>query len=260
MPKQTSLVSQYLENISRDALEKYQDIIKDYVSHQQGLYALYKGDKIYYVGLASNLRRRLRQHLNDRHGESWDRFSIYLTINSSHMKELETLLLRISLPKGNKVKGKFQKAESLRRRLDADIKEKQNRERGEIFGREEIQVKTPKRQIKKVRDVSDKSKRPLAGFLPHRIRIRAEYKGEIKRATLFKSGNIKFEEKSYSTPTAAAKAATKRKTISGWEFWQCKNEQGEWVRLSELRNHPVRKKIIRVRKKRMIKNLFFLDI
>ena len=74
------LVCQHLEHISRDALETYQRIIKSFVKGRHGIYALYKKDKLYYVGLASNLRNRLKHHLRDRHANRWDRFSVYLTI------------------------------------------------------------------------------------------------------------------------------------------------------------------------------------
>jgi len=74
MPRKSknNLVCQYLENISRKALEKYQDIIKKYVRDRHGVYALYRKNKLYYVGLASNLRSRLRHHLRDRHADAWD--------------------------------------------------------------------------------------------------------------------------------------------------------------------------------------------
>ncbi len=48
MVKQKALVSQYLENISREALEKYQNIIRRYVRRRQGVYALYRRKKLYY--------------------------------------------------------------------------------------------------------------------------------------------------------------------------------------------------------------------
>ncbi len=100
MAKHTPLVSQYLEKISRSVLEKYQGIIREYVAKRHGVYALYRGNRLYYVGLASNLRNRLRHHLRDRHGQSWDRFSVYLTIGDSHIKELESLVLRSSVHQG----------------------------------------------------------------------------------------------------------------------------------------------------------------
>jgi hypothetical protein len=65
------------------------------VRRRQGVYALYRRKKTYYVGLASNLRSRLVHHLKDRHGDSWDRFSGYFTIGDTHLKELESLNLRI---------------------------------------------------------------------------------------------------------------------------------------------------------------------
>jgi excinuclease UvrABC nuclease subunit len=101
------LVSQHLENISRTALEKYQTILKDYVKGRHGVYALYRKGHLYYVGLASNLRNRLKTHLKDRHAQTWDSFSVYLTINDSHLHELETLILKIASPKGNKQSGNF---------------------------------------------------------------------------------------------------------------------------------------------------------
>ena len=85
--KAESSVSQHLENISRDALEKYQNIIRRYVRRRQGVYALYRRKKLYYVGLASNFRSRLARHLKDRHGDSWDRFSVYFTIGDTHLPD-----------------------------------------------------------------------------------------------------------------------------------------------------------------------------
>src|SRR3989338_9700904 len=104
---QPNLVCQYLENISRKALEKYQDIVRKYVRGRHGVYALYRKNKLYYVGLASNLRSRLRHHLQDRHAQAWDSFSVYLTIGDQHLRELEALVLRIIDRKGNRKLGKF---------------------------------------------------------------------------------------------------------------------------------------------------------
>ena len=96
MSKRAPLVCQHLENVSRDVLEQHQDIVRQYVRQRQGVYALYRRNKLYYVGLASNLRGRLAHHLRDRHHDSWDRFSVYLTIGDRHLRELESLILRIT--------------------------------------------------------------------------------------------------------------------------------------------------------------------
>src|SRR3954452_5460717 len=100
MSRRAQLVCQQMENISSLVLEEYQDIIRRYIRGRNGVYALYKGEKLYYVGLATSLNGRLKQHLKDRHRGAWDRFSVYLTIADHHIKELESLLLRISKPAG----------------------------------------------------------------------------------------------------------------------------------------------------------------
>ena len=41
MKRRTQLVCQHLENISRQALERHQDIIGQYARGRQGIYALY---------------------------------------------------------------------------------------------------------------------------------------------------------------------------------------------------------------------------
>ncbi len=120
MPKRKPLLCQHLENVSRDLLEQNQEIVREYVRHRQGVYALYRRGKLYCVGLAGNRRSRLAHHLKDRHHESWDRFSVHLTIGDSHLRELELLILRIVKPAGNKQKGKFAKSEDLRRRFKRD--------------------------------------------------------------------------------------------------------------------------------------------
>jgi len=76
----------------------------------------------------ANLRSRLKGHLRARHGESWDRFSVYLTIGDSHIKELESLILRMASPAGNRMSGKFAKSEDLCKRLAWDIREMQRLE------------------------------------------------------------------------------------------------------------------------------------
>ncbi len=134
MAKRTPLVCQQLENISREALGKYQNIIRQYVRRRHGVYALYRRGKLHDVGLASNLRSRLGHHLRDRHQDSWDRFSVYLTIGDTHLKELEALILRIVKPAGNKVKGKFSKCEDIRKKFARDVRQHQRDELRSLLG------------------------------------------------------------------------------------------------------------------------------
>ncbi len=72
-----------------------------------GLYALYRGKKLYYVGLANNLFGRLHHHTRNRHRNRWNRFSIYRVSRVRFLKDIEALVLRISRPPGNSVSGNF---------------------------------------------------------------------------------------------------------------------------------------------------------
>jgi hypothetical protein len=63
-------VSQFLENVSRRALEDYQDVIRQFVRRRHGIYVLYRKNRVQYIGLAQNLRNRIRHHLRDRHADS----------------------------------------------------------------------------------------------------------------------------------------------------------------------------------------------
>lgn len=64
---------------------------------------------MYYIGLSKrSLRGRLRSHAQrDRHKGKWDSFSFYRIDKTRYIKDVESLLLRILKPKGNRVAGKF---------------------------------------------------------------------------------------------------------------------------------------------------------
>lgn len=201
MPRRTHLVCEYLENISRDLLEKYQAVIRCYVRRRHGVYALYRRGRLYYVGLASNLRSRLGTHLKDRHGDSWDRFSVYLTIGDSHLRELESIILRIVQPKGNKQKGGFPRAEDLQRRLKRDIHASQEMELVGLLGR-------PAKLIQEKNDSGTPAgRRPvLASYITAPLRLRARHKGKILRAVVRRDGRIRFGGTVYDSPSLAGAA------------------------------------------------------
>ena len=151
MSKRAQLVSQYLENISRDALEKYLHIVRRYVVGRQGVYAQYRRGKLYYVGLARDLRWRLNAHLKDRLAPHWNRFSVYLKIGEKHLKELESLLLRAVKPKpsGNAQTGKFASSENLAYQFKRQIKAHQRAELNVLVGQD-----TDLKRAQKAVDVS----------------------------------------------------------------------------------------------------------
>jgi hypothetical protein len=240
--KAKKLVIQHLENISRKALEDYQRNIQEYIKGKQGVYALYRGDRLKYVGLATDLRWRLMTHLRDRHAQTWDKFSVYFTADDEHLRELEALVIRIATPKENRVKGKLAGSENLRRRFQRDISVRQRQERNEIMGvAEEIsepgEAQERKRQAKRrnlVGGAGRKAELPLA-FVGKWFRIRADYKGKRYTAKVRANGKINLNGKLYSSPSFAGMAITRTVTLNGWRFWKHKNKNGQWVWIDELR-------------------------
>lgn len=218
-------------------LEKYQDIIRSYVIGRHGIYALYRNDKLYYVGLASNLRNRLKHHLKDRHAQNWNRFSIYFTISGEHLKDLESLLISVAHPPGNKQGGNFIRSEDLKRQFRKQISVCQRQELRGLFNE--------KTKASKVRVVHrDGRKTTLAKYLNKRIHIRFVYKGKLYIAHVRRDGTITFaadsaeakrlQGKEYGSPSMAAAAITKR-TMNGWSSWKYERSPGEWVLIDELR-------------------------
>ena len=73
-----------------------------------GIYALYDNHGLYYVGLTNySLRGRIQRHTKNRHKGKWERFSWYQIPKINYTKDIESIILRIVDPKGNRVKGKF---------------------------------------------------------------------------------------------------------------------------------------------------------
>jgi len=222
------LVSQHLENISRKALEDYQDVLKEYVKGRHGVYALYRNGNLYYVGLASNLRNRLKAHLKDRHAQTWDSFSVYLTIKDSHLHELETLILKIASPKGNKISGNFVKAQNLKPIFKKAVTKAQQKELIKLG------LKKIAEPVKSKATSQKNSKAVLAPYAKDRFEIRFWYKSKLYKATVRKDGTILYRGASYNSPSAAASAITKR-AMNGWAIWRYERAPGDWVILDTLR-------------------------
>jgi len=214
--KTPKLVTQYLEKISREALEKHFDIVRQFMRRRNGVYALFRKGKLYYVGLASDLRHRLKHHLKGRHGERWDAFSVYLTIGDQHMRELESLILRISEPPGNKQLGKFAGAEDIWKKFYRSIGLKQRAERDRIIGVVPEEKEVPR-------------------LIPRAVRIRGKVKSRFIKAKLRPDLTVRWSGKIYKSPSAAARAVRKQNT-NGWSFWLFQRSPGDWVPIDELRN------------------------
>lgn len=235
MSRQSALVCQYIEKLSSGMLEQYAHFVRDLVEGRHGVYALYSRDKLYYVGLATNLRGRLGSHLKDRHKGLWDRFSVYLTINHGHIKELESLVIRIAQPKGNRHGGKFANSENLARSLRRLYRAHQEAEWAELIGkRRDTPSGAEKRRSNAPRKRSKGPKPALVHRFERAVPLRAKYKKKVYKARLRTNGTIRVGKQTFDSPSAAGTAIIGR-AVNGWWFWQYERAPGQWVRLRELR-------------------------
>jgi hypothetical protein len=183
-----ALVSGYIERISSIVFDDYHDEITALIGKQHGVYALYKKNRLYYVGLAKDLRGRVKEHLKDKHAHKWDSFSLYLIHQVEHLKELEALVLHIAAPKGNIQTGKFSTSKNLLPGLKQLMESRDKRKREWILTGTK-QQRPPKHQRQKL--LARKPRAPaLAGFLPSNTMLRATYKKQSYEAVVDEVGRI----------------------------------------------------------------------
>jgi hypothetical protein len=224
-----SIIVGHLEKIGAKVFDDYSSVITELIRGHQGIYALYKKDHLYYVGLASNLKSRINAHKRDRHRGKWTHFSLYIIRQEEHIREIESLVLRISYPKGNSVKGKLRQSRDLRPMLKRRLKDQWERRYKEIVGgKEKVTKAAVHRNIKK----TDK---PLKGYFAKRTPLYAHYKGQKYKAYAFRSGTIKYNGRLYESPSAAGSAARGGKSTNGWNFWKYKDKNNQLVKIKKLR-------------------------
>ncbi|MGH8611492.1 MAG: hypothetical protein ACREYF_05465 [Gammaproteobacteria bacterium] len=226
--RREALVYGHLERVSRELLEDHFEVVKRFIGRNAGIYALYRKDRLCYIGLASALSSRLKHHVNDHLSGAWDRFSIYLTIKDQHLKEIESLLLRIARPSGNKLAGRTARSRDLRKTVAKAIREKQKKEVQSLFAR--------LRRHGVVTDATVKAdeQSELMRLLPQGARLRGTLKKATYRATALRDGRVRYDGVYYKSLSAAAIAAVKRPT-NGWWFWAIERSRGDWVRLTKFR-------------------------
>jgi len=230
--KVRSIITGHLEKIGSEVFEDYKSIITDLIRGNQGIYALFKKDRLYYVGLARNLKSRINAHTKDGHQNKWTHFSLYIIRKEDHIKEIESLVLRIAYPKGNKVRGKLKQSKDLRPLLkNRLIEEWEKRLGGMIGGRSK-----PAGRIKKRTD-GKSGERSLKGLLKNWQRLYTTYKGKDYKAMVRPNGVIEVfpSRERFDSPSMAGIAVTKKKTINGWKFWKYKDKNGELVYIDKLR-------------------------
>ncbi len=233
--KRRGLIKGNLERISSKVFDLYHDEITELVGKQHGVYALYKKNRLYYVGLANNLKSRVKYHLRDRHANKWDTFSLYLIHNVNYLHELESLLVHIAEPSGNIQRGRFAKSINLIKTLEEMMEERDKRQREDILARAKKKGrKSSRRKPPRIIGERKKGVPPLKGMLAAGAIMKAKYKGNEYTAELDQEGKIHFGNQVFNSPSLAANAITHRPT-NGWWFWKYQNAAGEWVTINELR-------------------------
>ncbi len=233
--KSRSIVTGYLEKISSKVFDEYRKQITELIKGNYGVYALYRREKLYYIGLASDFKKRLNYHLKDHHKGKWTHFSLYIIRKTDHIREIEAILLRIADPTGNYQKGKLKGSRNLRPTLKRIMSEDSKRVIDEILGQVDKPVKRAKAKTRRKKTIE--GDRPLKGLLRGWQRIYATYKGKEYKAKVRPNGMIEMipGRQLYDSPSAAALAIIQKGQRNGWIFWKYKNEKGELVMLKELR-------------------------
>ncbi|VVB54961.1 UvrABC system protein C [uncultured archaeon] len=222
--KSRSLVVDQLENLSKRWFTTHYNLITEAIGDSPGIYALYDGDELYYVGKSIELRKRVKEHLRDRHLASWTRFSLFLVRKEEHIPEIESLIVRIANPKGNRQVPTGRASSSMLKTLVAKLNEEFNQEKEELIGG--LKSKGAGR-------VKMSIGRELQGLVSKKTPLYKTYKNREYQAILTPSGVIRYKNKDYTNPTAAAKAVVGRSSVNGWIFWYIQDPKGDWIRLSE---------------------------
>ncbi len=203
-----AIITKKLQNVNVAALKQLPFILTDLLGSQSGIYALYKKGNLYYIGKAVDLHRRLVQHLKDHHQRKWDTFSLFVVQNRSHIGDLESLLITICEPKGNKSHPRS-RAQDLRKDFLTRIDKYHAQERALILNSKPCKVKKT-------------------------IDLFHVYKGR-KYLAVYNclDRSVRYNKTVYPSPSAAGYAVTGR-SCNGLIFWQGKDKKGTPVPLKKL--------------------------
>jgi len=231
--KTRAIITDYLESISAKVFKDdyYKKAVTKMIKGGQGVYALYKNDSLYYVGLAIEFKGRIKHHLRDKHAGKWNKFSLFIIRKEEHIRELESLIVHVAKPKGNSQSGKFRNAKDLLPELVKIVDELYWNHQDKMLGHNIKKKTTTARTIKSY----GKKERPLQGYFAHGKVIYVNYKGKKYKAWVYRNGKIKLNGNFFDSPSLAGMAVTKKQTMNGWRFWKYKDKNGELVYIDRLR-------------------------
>ncbi|MBP5296354.1 MAG: GIY-YIG nuclease family protein [Bacteriovoracaceae bacterium] len=233
------IITETFQKISTDIFNKYPDQIVEIANGQPGVYALYKGDHLYYVGKAIDLRRRLEQHLKDQHQGRWNNFSLFITKKKEYISIIETILINVANPPGNK--SRFaNKVRHGQRKLYRMIQRQHKLDMATMFKKEERLSRATSR---KSSHFTAGHKRPpfqaFKGYFNSPRPLKAEWQGTTYHATLFPDGHFEMDGNSYKTLRPINKLI-KMHHVDTWRRWAVQDENGTWITFHDLK-YPSRK-------------------
>jgi len=101
----------------------FRDRLRGLLRHYSGTYALYKGERLYYIGLTKDLLGRISHHRDDRHQKKWDHFVVFRIRRVRFLKDIETLITNLAKTPGNRVKGNIPRDGDINRLLRGTLAE-----------------------------------------------------------------------------------------------------------------------------------------
>ena len=217
-----------LDKVSKNLFEKHREIIIKHIGSQPGAYALYHHKKLYYVGRASDLAKRVKDHLSDRHANFWTHFSVYFFKKASFANDIESIMISVAKPEGNRNKPSLGKKINLNDLVRKDIKRKHQEELEELVGHRQKRNNLKKTNNSKIiKSIRSKERLP----------VRFRYKSKTYKAVFFPSEQkVKYKNKKYSVSTACQVIMNNKFHRNGWKAWFIEDDQGKRVYLDELRN------------------------
>ena len=133
-----------------------------------------------------DLRTRVKQHLKNRHFALWTHFSLYLTTKSGYMDDIESILISIANPKGNRAVPKGTVNTQLKKNLWPIIKNEQKKKQ-----QEELEALVGGRKSKRGPKINVKDF-TLKDCFVRSMPLVATYKKKTYNAILLTSGEIKY--------------------------------------------------------------------
>ena len=244
--KSNFMLTKKLEGISKEIFEnrRHKKIFIRHIENKHGVYALYNENKLYYVGRAMNLAKRIKNHLKNQHSANWTRFSLYFTKEEKYDNSIEDVIISIAQPKGNRVRS-IRNDTILKKTIDKEIEESDKEKRKNLgFGRKHYNTRKKSKTTIKSNIKKSTSRLSLKNYFKKDRPLMRVYKGKTYQATLLTSGQIKYKNKLYKSPSSAAQAVIKdhspnansNRRVSGWIFWSIKGTEGNWMKLKDISN------------------------